>query len=82
MELNEIYKPINKDEMEKCSNCHRSFLKGRLLLHQKSCKSSKPMKMLNLKSRDQNSNQKISQQFSTDKKRSKVYLNNSNDNTD
>ena len=38
--------------------------------------------MLNLKSRDQNSNQKNSQQFSSDKKRSKVYLNKSNDKTD
>ena len=50
MELNEIYKPLNKDEMDKCPNCNRLFMKGRLLLHLKSCKSNKPLKMLNFKS--------------------------------
>lgn len=77
MELNDIYQPMNKDEMDKCPNCYRLFMQGRLLLHSKSCKYNKPLKMLNVKTQS-NSNQKIKLLKSSEKK-NKIIHNENNE---
>jgi len=48
MAQEDLYKSLSKEETEECQNCSRTFLKGRLQLHQRQCTKGKPMKKLNL----------------------------------
>ena len=46
-EQSDLYKTLEEKQMERCPNCDRTFLMGRLTLHLRNCTKKHPMKKLN-----------------------------------